>query len=247
MKKVIVTRENLSEYENAVDSIVARTKALMTAPDNAWKVFFSMDTESAGVNVRSVGFGIFLAQSGTPSRAYCVGGVNIDIFPRGVTNPQDCEAADRAAVDGERTMNEFWKTRMDTYNTINANSIPTLDAIRCINILHSKFNSISKDLHIVLTARPLTYDYTVLQRLYDNEGMRNPFPPLGWYAFCMGTAYAFRSGNGAYSYNNFNTLIKKLGKEELDHVAMNDGIDQFHAYWLFLCEHYGPTEFVPIE
>jgi hypothetical protein len=102
-----VTRENLSKYESAVDAMVANAKTVMATRDGPWKLFFSMDTESAGFNVRSVGFGIFLVNQQTQSTAQLVGGVNVDIFPPGVTRPEDCEAADRAAVDGQRTMEDF--------------------------------------------------------------------------------------------------------------------------------------------
>lgn len=247
MNTFSVTPKNLSEYESAVDAMVAKAKAIMTLLDGPWKLFFSIDTESAGVNVRSVGFGIFLIRTGTPSTAYLVGGVNVDIFPHGVTRPEDCEAADRAAVDGQRTMEDFWSKRMKLYHDMNANSIPIPDAVKCINMLRDKFVAIDKDLHIILTARPLAYDFMVLQRLYDMNGTLNPFPSLGWYAFCMGTAIAFRTGNDAYSYNNFNAYLKKIGKDELDHIAMLDGIHQFEAYWYFLCEHHGPDAYAPLQ
>lgn len=241
-----VTPENLSEYETKLSGMVDALKTTIESRKGSWKLFLSMDTESCGVNVRSVGFGIFLVDQSEVSTAQFIGGVNINILSRGVTDPKDCETADIAVLDGARTMKDFWSKHMDTYNHMNATSIPASDAVRCISMLRAKFVEVSENLHIILTARPLAYDYMVLQRLYDSEGVLNPFPSLGWYAFCMGTAIAFRSGNVAYSYNNFGTYIKKLNKAELDHNAMQDGIDQFRAYWIFLREHYGDDKFLPI-
>jgi cytidine deaminase len=238
-----------------VNELVRVTKEIigMYGAERKTYCVFSMDTESCGNNPRSVGIVVFLIAEQWEgdnllcSTAQTIGGMNVNVLSPGATMQSECEAVDRAALGGARTLDEFWINHRTGYENINATSIPAGKAIEYLNEFRAAFASFTK---VVLSARPLAYDYMVLQRLYDNNGAVNPFPPFGSSAFCMGTALAMRYNPGATNSINFNQFVGKLPKRpegELTHDAMQDADDQFRAYWIALQEKYGKNAYPDMQ
>lgn len=246
---------DFTNFTTDVNQLADVTKRIinMYEPDHKTYCVFSMDTESCGNNPRGVGIVVFLiAEQWEGDKLQCstaqtIGGMNVNILSPGATMASECEPADRAALGGASTLDEFWSKHRAVYENINATSIPSSKAIEYLNEFRAAFASFTK---VILTARPLAYDYMVLQRLYDNNNAVNPFPPFGSSAFCMGTALAMRYNLGATNSINFNQFVSKLPKRsegELTHDAMQDADDQFHAYWIALQEKYGKNAYPDMQ